>query len=359
MNEKLKIYFWTVMRGEKRGIVPTILVLFLFVLSILYGLIIKARNGLFDAGLMPTYRLPRPVISVGNIVVGGVGKTPIAIWLAETFKSMGLKPVVLMRGYMDKDHHGGKVLSDEAQVVQQMVKDVPVLIGPNRYLNAKNYLNEHPADVFILDDGFQHRQLKRDLDLVAVDATNPWGNGSLLPSGILREPVKSLKRAHVVVLTKTDLMRKNSQSVLKSVSESGPSVLVCQGVHRPAGFYDVRHPGSFSIDFVNGQVVGYFCSIADPTSFKHTLEQLGACVIKGFHFIDHHSYTEEDFKSMNMGCNVEKIKILVTTRKDAVKINLFLKFLSEDIRLLVLDICFDVTEGKDQILGRIALLFPH
>ncbi|MBF0484227.1 MAG: tetraacyldisaccharide 4'-kinase [Candidatus Omnitrophica bacterium] len=359
MDERIKLQFWAIMRGEKRGIGPSIVVLILFGFSGLYGLFIWVRNLLFTIKVLSAQKFSIPVISVGNIVVGGAGKTPIVIWLLELLKEKGLKAVVLTRGYMDNDPTGKKLFSDEAEVIKQMVPDAQVVVGAERFKCGQEYLKTNKADVFILDDGFQHRQINRDLDLVAVDATNPWGNGSLLPSGLLREPISSLKRAQVVILTKTDLMEKDSADAFKSVENVNSEMLICRGVHKPVGFFDVRAGTWHKEDLIDGKIVGYFCSIADPRSFKRTLEHLGACVLKGFDFIDHHSYVDEDFKNINTGCNVEKIKILVTTRKDAVKIGAYLKFLASDIQILVLDIRFNIPEGKEQLVARIDSLFIH
>jgi tetraacyldisaccharide 4'-kinase len=191
--------FHALIGGHRKGLWPTLERLGFWTLSLPYGLGVRLRNGAFDRGWRRSESAPVPVVSVGNLSVGGTGKTPCVETVARFYRSLDLRVAILSRGY------GAQAgMNDEALVLEQNLPDVPHLQGADRTALAQVAVEELESEVLVLDDGFQHRKLRRDLDLVLIDATNPWGHGYLLPRGLLREPVGGLKRAHVVLLTRCD-----------------------------------------------------------------------------------------------------------------------------------------------------------
>lgn len=205
----------------------------LWVLSRIYLALIVLRKIFYKIGIFRCHRLSVPVISVGNLTMGGVGKTPLVEFIAQTLKKKEIRPVILMRGYMQGDTSGRSQNSDEATMLRSILADIPVLIGADRVKNAKEFIKKNKADVFLLDDGFQHWRLSRDIDIVAIDTTDPWGNGDVLPRGILREPRTALGRADIFVLTKTDLAAKQLETLKTELRAIHPKALIVETVHKP------------------------------------------------------------------------------------------------------------------------------
>lgn len=328
----------------------------LYIASCGYGFGVRSVAVVYQFGLLKKYRCARPVISIGNLTMGGVGKTPLVVWVVRALKEKGLRPVVVTRGYMRRERGVGNRESDEAMMLKKILRDVPVLVGPDRVKNITHFLKRNHADVFVLDDGFQHWRLARDLDIVAVDSTNPWGNGSLIPRGILREPLSALSRADVIVLTKTDLGCANVEKIKARLSRLCTGQPVMEAVHSPVALQDLRLGEARPLSAVEGRDVGLFCSLGDPRSFMRTLENLGARVKRVMEFPDHHRYRLEDVRRINGCCLSEGIDILVTTEKDSVKLTSFLEFFDDTIALLSLKIEIKITRGEDEIFQRITHL---
>jgi tetraacyldisaccharide 4'-kinase len=344
--------YFQVINNEMHGILATLLRLVLIVLSWIYSSGIAATRFLYLIGLLRRQRLGRPVISVGNITWGGVGKTPLVIWLAQYLNTQGFKPAILTRGYRKRG-----LDNDEILLLRQTLPDVPILVGRNRALQAREFLNEHNADLFLLDDGFQHWPLQRDLDIVAIDAGNPWGNGRLLPAGILREPVGSLARADLLIITKMDFAKRPIAELKNSLAKiSVAPVILSQ--HCPTSL--VKLPGGQQRDLalLRNQEVVALCSIGDPQSFTDSLAALGARVRRHFVFPDHHWYAATDIRKIVNFARDSQVKVLVTTEKDAVKIIEF-KSLFVGCECLVLKIAIQFTEGKDELLNRVNRLLQR
>jgi len=294
---------------------------FLWMFSFLYLFVVTLMAWLYRKEILKQRRLPCRVISVGNITVGGTGKTPLVIKIAQIYKQHKLKPVILTRGYMGRGiGHGGEQ-SDEAAMMQKILEDIPVLTGADRIKNAENFLKNDQADVFILDDGFQHWRLARDLDIIAIDATNPFGNGHLLPRGILREPLKALLRADLLVLTKADLGEGHLDSIRQRLAATGCAQPLIETVHRPMRLTDLKSGESRELWTIAGQTVCALCSLGAPAAFAATLTQSGAKIQKAFNFADHYVYNTPDIQGVLEYCRRNQVKILVTTQKDAVKLD--------------------------------------
>lgn len=347
----MKNFLYRVVTDEVHGPLAGLLKFFLWVLSLGYSCAVTAIVLLYRGGILKQHRLSRPVISVGNITVGGVGKTPLVIKIARICKEHNLKPVILTRGYMGRGTGRSPEQSDEAAMTREILGDVPVIAGANRIKSAENFLKNNQADVFILDDGFQQWRLARDLDIVAIDATNPWGNGSLLPRGILREPLTALRRADLLVLTKTDLGHARIDPIRRRLAEIGCRQPVIETIHQPARLVDLFTKEILDLKAIDGQRVCALCSLGAPAAFTATLARLGAKVQKAFNFTDHYVYNATDIQPVVEHCLRDHVGIIVTTQKDAVKLaGLRDEFhlIGGDVRLFSLHIELTVRDGTGE-----------
>ena len=302
-----------VLSGEERGPQASLLRGGLGLAEPFYASAMTARNVLYDRGLFRSYRLPRPVISVGNLTTGGTGKTPVVRWLAEQFIARGLHPVILMRGYR-AERTGG---SDEQRMLQNYLGPrATVIAHPNRVLAAVAALKRIPkVDVFILDDGFQHRRVKRDFDLLLVNAADPFGFGHVLPRGLLREPRRGMKRADALLVTRDDPSH-------PAPIETSAIVFRSSHVHaglRRAGAATAGPPG-LSMDELRRQKFFAFSGIANPASLRKQFEIYGESFAGFCALADHHAYTDADLVSLREQATRCGAQVLVTTEKDWVKL---------------------------------------
>lgn len=316
----------------------TLPVLTLAPFSLLYGLIISARNKRFDLKRFAPARLPCRVISVGNLTVGGTGKTPTVIYLARMLKDQGYRPVVLSRGYGGTSKHAVNVVSrgDEPLMKQDAVGDepflmaksltgVPVLTGTRRVLTGDWALKNLHADVLILDDGFQHRQLARDIDIVLLHAANPFGNGRLLPAGPLREPISALKRADIIIETGTYDDLAAHTSIALPVDVRTPAF---RCYYKPRSLLRGGRDTVFPLEIIKGKKICAFAGIGNPGTFKKTLAALGAALAVFIAFPDHHRYTRADVSLISERARQCGAEMIVTTEKDRIKMEAFDIFLN-------------------------------
>jgi len=350
----IKRYLYKVATDKAEGSVVPLVQFILWILSWIYRLITILRAILYKVRILKTHKLARPVICVGNITVGGVGKTPLVEYIAQHIKEKNIKPAILTRGYMEKALDSNDQTSDEAVMLQNALLDVPVLVGADRVKSAQTYLEHNEADVFILDDGFQHVRIHRDMDIVVIDATNPWGNGHLLPRGIMRESRNSLKRAHMFVLTKRDLAVGNLQSIRDQIRTINPEGFIVEANHKPVWFVDGRSEDSVSLELIKGERVCAISSIGAPESFELTLSKLDCDIAKHFIYIDHYQYTQQDIQKLIKTCFDQKITTVMTTEKDLVKLKHHLDTIPDEIRLLALKIQISITDEEDKFLERIS-----
>lgn len=323
----------------------------LWVFSKAYGFVVGLTRALYQDRLLPVYRAPKPVIGVGNITVGGVGKTPFVIWLVRMLRAQDLKCAVLSRGY--KAAADG--LNDEIRMLKEIFPRLPVGVGSDRRKSIQRLLAaKESVDLFIADDVFSHWPLHKDLDIVAIDAVNPFGNGQLIPRGILREQVDSLVRADVFLLTKTDQV-KSLKLLYGELRRINSRALILESRHSPACYRDIFSGHKKDLHALKGCQAVAFCAIGDPSSFEASLVEVGVKPVKVFTFEDHHHYQAADITPMLAFAARENINILVTTHKDAVKIAPFKK-LFDGFNVLSLDIELEVTKGQDEIIKRILSL---
>lgn len=285
----------------------------LYIFSWLYRGVTAVRILCYETGLLKSVRLPKPVVSVGNIMSGGTGKTPLTVYCARYFLKRGLKPAILLRGYMENP---GASESDEAEVLRELLPGVPIGVGADRVASAEKCLAAGDVDVFILDDGFQHLRVQRDLDIVVIDTVNPFGNGHVLPRGLLREPVARLKRADIIVASRADAGHGNMSAIEKKIAALSWDVVIAQTVHQVSSIVDVMSGKDCAL---TGTAVGVVCSIGNPEGFRFTVESQGARIVWRHEYPDHYVYAPEDIETILAECRRYRVTTVVTTQKDVVK----------------------------------------
>ena len=283
------------------------------------------------------------VISVGNITWGGTGKTPLVIHLAQELAERGQKVAVLIRGY-------GR---DEVVQLRKNLPGIPVIVGRDRIKSASEAVQKYQAQVILLDDGFQHIRLHRDLDIVTLNSTQPFGPGGLIPVGTLREPLEHLSRAGLFVLTKSDIGSKNIHWTRQKISSIKPDAVIYEATHKPVALSDRIKNREVKPFDIRGKRLATLCGIGDPYSFEKTVEMLGSELVLAARFDDHHVFARSEVrhfvqKAKKLGC-----REAVTTEKDWVRLEKMLKrgFEKElkDFTFWVLKIEFQINDEEDFI----------
>jgi tetraacyldisaccharide 4'-kinase len=285
-----------------------------------YAAGVAVRNRAFDLGAKTIHELPRPTLSVGNLTTGGTGKTPMTLELCSRLLQMGARPAILLRGYRSQSAPAG-VGSDEATLLRHALgEDVPVEPDPDRAAAAARVIADHPEVThFVLDDGFQHRRVRRDLDLVLLDATNPFGYDHLLPRGLLREPPGNLARASAVIITRADQVDSADLAALDCrVTDLTGRPPLAHAAHRWQAFRDqadMIHP----LDHLTGQPVLACCAIGNPDAFFNTLADLHPSPLQRVALDDHHPYDAATLTGILEQARAMSAAAIVTTEKDYVK----------------------------------------
>jgi tetraacyldisaccharide 4'-kinase len=336
--------------GSRRGALASAARFGLRAASLFYAAGVSIRNRSFESGVLRTYRAPVPVVSIGNLTAGGTGKTPMVAAVVDWFTARGIRPVILSRGY----HSLHDTANDEKLVLDQLCPGVVHLQSPKRVRSATEACRTHLAEVLILDDGFQHRRLARDLDIVLIDALDPWGAGHLLPRGLLREPRSALKRADLVILTRADQCAPGQKAeVLAEICAEWPGQVPVEVVFEPVGL--VNAAGEMASTDSLPDAVAAFCGIGNPEGFRRTLQGLRIeRRLAGFRaFPDHHHYTSSDLADLEYWAKSHGAGSLITTQKDLVKIPR--KDLS-GLPVWALMIRAQITAGQNEIDARLQRL---
>ncbi|MGA2954532.1 MAG: tetraacyldisaccharide 4'-kinase [Thermodesulfobacteriota bacterium] len=301
-------------------------------LSFFYGWVLKARVFLYRRGIYKTHSLPCKVISVGNITLGGTGKTPFVSLLAEMVWKRGYRTAVLSRGYQGKFEgpygivsDGERVLMDAAQagdepyLLAEKLKGVPVIVGRERWVAGQFAVDQFQTEVAILDDGFQHLSLRRDLNLLLVDSSCPFGNQKLFPRGVLREPLNQISRADAIILTKAKI-DDNIKILKKKFSSLGLKIPIFRVDYKPGEVRVVGVEKSFPPESLSGRKVLAFSGIARPESFEKTLLELKTEIASFEIFPDHHKYRVENMNRLQDQASRSEVEAIVTTEKDLVRL---------------------------------------
>lgn len=314
-----------------------------YLLSKLYGLIIFLRTTLYHKRVLRSWQLPHPVISVGNLTVGGTGKTPLVSFLAQTLKKFGYQPIILTRGYKRTSKtpillvsDGGNPMcsweecGDEPYLLARNLDGIPVVVSKNRYKAGQHVQNDysHPI-IYLLDDGYQHLQLKRNLDILLLDATDPFGGNKLLPLGRLRENIRGLKRADAIIITRSHIPF-DVEHVNAQIRKWNPWAPIAYFHHEITSIYDLKTGDRYSIrDFLGKQVVA-LAAIGNPQIFLHDLEHYQMKIKDSFIFRDHHNYDQSDLNRVLARLTELQADTVVTTQKDSIRLE-HLKFSESQI----------------------------
>lgn len=341
--------------SAKTGFAAAFLRVFAGIVSCAYSTVIQIRNFLYSRSIMKSFAVTQaglkttdrtqqtiPVISIGNITVGGTGKTPMVIWLCNFLQNKGLKCAILTRGYKSA---GGQ--DDEPAMLAKNCPGTAVVVNPDRLTGAIEAVKKNRAQVLIMDDGFQHRRLHRDIDIVTIDATRPFGFGKMLPAGLLRESVTSLKRANAAIITRSNLIPQDELVMLiDTLKKINTNMTIAQATHNPicaisAG--DKKIP----LEQLRGKTVFAFCGIANPDAFFATLETLGTKIVGTRIYDDHYNYTTGTIVEILRQAGQAGAEMVITTEKDFNKIS----GPGGNIAYLAIKIRF--TAGEEQICGLI------
>ena len=339
--ENLQTYFLHLVHSEEvHGPVDQVVMLVLFIFSLVYKSLVNLRLLGYQLGFSGKERLNCFVISLGNITVGGTGKTPTAQRLAKEIRDMGYRVVILNRGYRAKFDGDVGIVSDgknlnmdaaqagdEAYMLAKHLPNVPVLIGARRAVTGQYAIEHFGAEVVILDDGYQHWQVIRDLDILLIDAVSVFGNGHLLPRGTLRESMSHISRADVCLMTKVDQAREGSRELIrKTVRKYNSTAQIVESIHQPRCLIplakwstDLAGVG-VPVEKISGRKVMAVSAIGNPASFERTLRDLGAEIISSLRYPDHHDYTIIEMEDILRQADSFAAEMIIVTEKDAVKI---------------------------------------
>jgi tetraacyldisaccharide 4'-kinase len=348
-------YLEDVISGRQRGAFSTVLELLLLLISWISLVVVKLRRWLYARGMMQTSSLPCKVISVGNIVVGGSGKTPVVAYTARMLKEhSNLSVAVLSRGYRGEVSgpaavsDGQKIIfgpveaGDEAHMLARALPGIPVLIGKDRSITGFMAFRKWNCDAVILDDGFQHLKLVRDVDIIVMDATRPFGLDHLLPRGYLREPLSSLNRADLILLTRVDQCG-DLDYVRDRLSRIAPSVPVFEGVYEPRSLRSLDTQQEVGLDAIRDRDILAVCGIANPLSFVKTLKSLEPAEVSLVAFPDHFAYPPRSIEAIRRKAAELRVDVIVTTEKDASKLGSV-----EDHATLSLAVDLKLVRGTDE-----------
>lgn len=305
----------------------------------LYGFSMAVRSRLYRSGIFETRKLPCKAISIGNLTLGGAGKTPMAICLARLLRTLGLRPAMAYRGYGGSCENSFGVVSDGARILMgpeeagdepclgaSGLPGIPVVVGKDRYMSGRKAVELFNPDVIVLDDAFQHIRLRRDLDLLLMDSRKPVGNGKLFPGGALREPVEQVKRAHALIVTRCESSEKESRFFKENKWASGLPLFRCR--HAPGPVSVLAAKGRLSSGVMEShdttKIAGSKClafsGIANNEDFKRLLSEIGVAPVACLRFPDHHKYSKADVLAIVDSARKYGAETLVTTEKDAVKL---------------------------------------
>jgi len=315
MNDALR----DLMSGRNRGAVPALARAGLSVASLGYEFAVEWRNRKFDRGV-GVRQAGIPVVSVGNLTAGGTGKTPVVALLANHFRRWGVNVALLSRGYKSLPEIRSCEGNDEARVLDRLCRGVPHLQRADRIAAAAEAVDRYGSELLILDDGFQHRRLARDLDLVLIDATNPFGYGRLLPRGLLREPIDSLRRADLILLTRADAVPPGRKRlIVEAIREVAPRPAVVEIAFPATGLLNASGDKR-SVETLEETPLLAFCGIGNPDGFAATLGGAGLRPTEMVAFPDHHHYGLADLERLSRRAHAYGVAAAVTTLKDLVKI---------------------------------------
>jgi tetraacyldisaccharide 4'-kinase len=371
-HEILERYFLSVIISEREGRFPTFLRAILKALSKVYGSVVSIRHLLYEYGIFRYHTLGCQVISIGNLTVGGTGKTPIVEIFARALSKEKRSVAILSRGYKKKEDNlleqlfnlitarkkkkpprvvsNGKELlldeelsGDEPFMLASNLPDVCVVVDKDRVKSGRYAIDQLGCDTLILDDGFQYRRLKHRVEIVLVDCTNPFSNGYLLPRGLLREDINQLKRADFIFITKATSVA-HAEPLKQKIRAINPRAEISICTHSSKYLKDVYTSEHFELSYINTKKVGIVSGIASPAGFETEIRRLGATIVYNKRFADHHRYTQQEVIDIINKSRRNGAQLIITTEKDAVRLP---KLDRCDIPLLFLRVEIELLGGEE------------
>jgi len=345
-------YLYNLVTGKIKGPVAVFLRLCLFVLSLTYGLAVIILAAFYK---IKPVRLGAKVISVGNITLGGTGKTTFVEYLSRLLSLQGKKVAVLSRGYRrNTAKQGTQGIGDEPAMLQQKLPYLQVIVDKNRIKAGFKAIRDYAVDTLILDDGMQQWRIFKDLEIVTIEAANPFGNYRMLPAGFLREPQSALRRADIFVLTQVR-PNQDTSDLTSRLERINANALIIESIHQPDGFSSVSNPGELlGVDALKGKSVLIFSGIGNPQGFENCIGELGIKIVKSFRFSDHHNYTQEDIDNIIKTTRQMNVDTIITTQKDAVKVK---ELQVKVVSILALNIKLNITKNEAEFNRRLLSLY--
>ena len=385
VGENIEQYFVEIIKEQRNGPWDVFAKGLLFLISRIYRQVVLFRLWLYDNRVIRNRAIGCLVISIGNLTCGGTGKTPVVEIFAKTLSRKGRRVAVLSRGYRSRDRSlldkirkrfsskkkevpprvvsdgknlllNSKTAGDEPYMLASNLEKVVVLVDKDRVKSGLYAIEEFQTDTLIMDDGFQYLNLKAHINILLVDATSPFDNHHLLPRGLLREPIRNLRRADYIFLTKSDGSPR-LRHLKFFIHKHNHRAEIIECCHRPQYLEDVFKKGlRFPLSHLNGKKVASLSAIANPASFNSFLTQNGAVLVLKRHFADHHRYRQQEMIDFINDAKAAGAEIIMTTEKDAVRMPRLDRC---DIPILFLRIEIDILSGResfDQCISRICFL---
>ena len=385
IGEKLEQFFLEVIRERRHDPIGTFLKGILFIASRFYRRAVQFRLWMYDNRIIRNRAIGCLVVSIGNVTCGGTGKTPVVEVFARTLSQKGRRVAILSRGYRSRDRSiftklrkkfsskkmevpprvvsDGKNLlldsvraGDEPFMLASNLKNVVVLVDKDRVKSGLYAIEEFGTDTLILDDGFQYLNLKAHINILLVDSTAPFDNHHVLPRGLLREPIKNIRRADYIFLTKSDgsPRLRHLKAFLRRQNHLAEIIECC---HKPQYLEDVFQRGSrLPLEYLKGKKVASISAIANPASFNAFLSELGGIIVEEVHFADHHRYRQQEMIDFINKAKAAGADMIMTTEKDAVRMP---RLDRRDIPILFLRVQIDILSGQenfDQCISRICFI---
>ncbi len=370
-KEKLERYFLSVINGQRPGRWAEGLRCVLKHLAHIYKALVAGRHFLFDKGIFRHHTLGCQVISIGNLTVGGTGKTPVVEVFARALQKEGRTVAILSRGYKKVEHSfwkrlvdqitgrerrraprvvsDGKELlldsamsGDEPYMLATNLRNVAVLVDKDRVKSGRYAIDKLHCDTLVLDDGFQYRALKHHMEIVLVDSTNPFGNGYCLPRGLLRESIGNIRRADFIFITKST--GKDMDALKARLQALNPTAEISECAHRPKYLQNVYTGERQNLDFLKGRTVALVSGIASPEGFESEIIRRGGIMVYLKRFADHHRYTQQEIINLINKSKKQQASVIITTEKDAVR---FPKIERQDVPIYFLRVEIELLSGVE------------
>ncbi|MEW6008705.1 MAG: tetraacyldisaccharide 4'-kinase [Candidatus Omnitrophota bacterium] len=332
------------------------------ILSFFYCALVRLQDFVYKKKILRPAHLEVKVISVGNITWGGTGKTSLVSILAKFLSGKGKRIAILSRGYKrvqsteyreQKTREEYQLMGDEACLLKEKFPEIPVLVGRDRVENAIKAVKDFQAEVVLLDDGFQHRRIKRDLDIVSIDCLNPFGNGYCIPRGILREPKSSLERADLVVLTNAEFNKEEAKELEFDIRDINSKAPIVYASYRALCVRDFPSGQVIIPSHMVGKPVCLFAGIGNFESFRNTfVSSIGGNVKLEFNFPDHYQYQKQDLLEIQDACIKQGVNLIITTEKDLVRLKQFIDN-SLLVKIAVLEVELEILKNKDKFFERV------